>query len=99
MLNISNKNKVVSIVEYTLHSRNVIFKQKFINRYLPLLFMDSSLSWLQNFSTATYIQCFVVQLHSIICNNYYSKTHDVQWKSTYIIRMHHIQGERVTGMK
>jgi len=90
----------VANVEYTLNSRNVIQKQNVINQYFPLLFMDSSLlPWLQNFSTATFIQCFIVLLYSMIGNNYYSTMLHVQWKSTHIIRKHHIPGEKVTFMK
>jgi hypothetical protein len=85
-------------VEYTLNSRNVILKQNVINRYFPLLFMDSSLSsWLLNFSIATSIQCFNVQLSSIIGSNYYSVMLDVQWKSTHVIRKYHILGEKVNS--
>jgi len=68
----------VANVEYTLNSRNVILKQNVINQYFTLLFMDSILlPWLQNFSTATFIQFFIVQLYSITGNHFYSKMLDV----------------------
>ena len=73
-----HKQKVVANLEYTLNSRNVILKQNVTNQYLPLLFMDSILLLLlQNFSTATFIQCFIVQLYSITGNDYYSTMLDV----------------------
>jgi len=75
---VKHKQKVVANVEYTLSSRNVILKQNVINQYLPLLFMDSSLlPWLQNFSTATFIRCFIVQLYSKTGNDCYSTVLDV----------------------